>query len=151
MRSSISLTLNTQNPSPTELLQLARLAKEKALAPLSHFKVGAVLVTAEGNCYAGCNIENTSLSLSICAERVAFLKALSEGERSFLFLALASDAQTIITPCGACRQMIWEFAPDLTLLMGGQHGQFQQIKIAELLPQAFSFIPKPKPRDVASR
>ncbi len=124
-----------------QLIQLAQKAKERAIAPISGFKVGAVLVTSEGKRYFGCNIENVSLSLSICAERVAFLKALSEGETKFITLALISDSKDIVTPCGACRQLIWEFAPNITIVMGAGAGQgkMQTTKIADLLPQAFTF------------
>ena len=124
-----------------ELIQQATQAKKRAFAPISGFKVGAALVTSQGKCYLGCNIENISLSLSICAERVAFLKALSEGEREFAVLSLISDSEKIITPCGACRQLMWEFAPDLTIIMGNCRGEIQCVTIAELLPQAFNFSP----------
>ena len=138
-----AIPLNVKKPalSRQELIQQAEQAKKNAFAPISGFKVGAALVTSQGRCYLGCNIENISLSLSICAERVAFLKALSEGEREFTTLSLISDSDKIITPCGACRQLIWEFAPDLTLVMGNRHGEIQCITIGELLPQAFSFSP----------
>ncbi|MGA1875572.1 MAG: cytidine deaminase [bacterium] len=122
-----------------ELIYQANQAKERAIAPISGFRVGAALTTPQGRLYFGCNIENISLSLSICAERVAFLKALSDGEREFASLSLVSDAESMITPCGACRQLIWEFAPELTLIMANCHGEVKYAKIAELLPQAFTF------------
>ena len=92
------------------LISAARQALEMAIAPLSGYMVGAALLTAEGKIYSGCNIENTSLSLSICAERVALLKALSEGEREFKAIAIVSSGLSHCPPCGACRQMLYEFA-----------------------------------------
>ena len=123
-----------------QLFLKADQAKTRAFAPISGFRVGAALLTSKGKYYLGCNIENLSLSLSICAERVAFLKALSEGEREFSALCLVSDNEKIITPCGACRQLIWEFAPELTIIMGNSKGEIKQVKIADLLPQAFNFL-----------
>lgn len=123
-----------------ELIEQAAQAKERAIVPLSGFRVGAALLTTEGRCYLGCNIENTSLSLSICAERVAFLKALSEGEKSFQALAIVSDSEGIITPCGACRQLIWEFAPQITVIMNNPRGDVRWARIGDLLPQAFSYL-----------
>lgn len=141
MKTTIPLNVKKPGLSRQELIQQANQAKERAFAPISGFKVGAALITSQGLCYLGCNIENISLSLSLCAERVAFLKALSEGEREFITLSLISDSENIITPCGACRQLIWEFAPDLTIVMGNLRGEIQCITIAELLPQAFHFSP----------
>jgi len=123
-----------------QLFLKADQAKTRAFAPISGFRVGAALLTSKGKYYLGCNIENLSLSLSICAERVAFLKALSEGEREFSALCSVSDNEKIITPCGACRQLIWEFAPELTIIMGNSKGEIKQVKIADLLPQAFNFL-----------
>lgn len=144
MKNINSLNNNKIDLSLENLIRQATRAKERAFAPISGFKVGAALVTSQGKCYPGCNIENVSLSLSICAERVAFLKALSEGEREFTTLYLVSDAERIITPCGACRQLIWEFAPAITIVMGNCRGEIQRVKIADLLPQAFNFLPSPK-------
>jgi len=141
MNTTIPLNVKKIDISEQKLIQQANQAKNMAFAPISGFKVGAALVTSQGKIYLGCNIENISLSLSICAERVAFLKALSEGEREFTTLSLVSDSDKIITPCGACRQLIWEFAPDLTIIMGDSKGAIQCVKIAELLPQAFNFFP----------
>ncbi|MEW5803700.1 MAG: cytidine deaminase [bacterium] len=133
-------TIDEIDPSWRELMQKAGQAKEKAIAPISGFRVGAALLTAGGRCYLGCNIENISLSLSICAERVAFLKALSEGETSFSALAIVSDSESVVTPCGACRQLIWEFAPEITIIMGNPGGDIQWTRITDLLPQAFHYL-----------
>jgi len=131
------------DPAWLELIRKAGQVKEKAIAPISGFRVGAALLTAGGRCYLGCNIENISLSLSICAERVAFLKALSEGETRFEALAIISDSETVVTPCGACRQLIWEFAPAITIIMGNPGGDVQWAKITDLLPQAFHYLVAP--------
>ena len=128
------------DPEWLELVKKAGQVKEKAIAPISGFRVGAALLTSEGRCYLGCNIENISLSLSICAERVAFLKALSEGETRFEALAITSDSKEVVTPCGACRQLIWEFAPAITIIMGNPAGDVKLAKIADLLPQAFHYL-----------
>jgi cytidine deaminase len=136
---------NNMDPSWQELIQKASQIKDKAIAPISGFRVGAALLTAEGRCYLGCNIENISLSLSICAERVAFLKALSEGERRFEALAIVSDSETVVTPCGACRQLIWEFAPDITIIMANPAGAVQCARITDLLPQAFHYLGDSRP------
>lgn len=132
-------------PAWRELITQAGQAKEKAIALLSGFRVGAALLTAEDRCYQGCNIENISLSLSICAERVAFLKALSEGEKRFKALAIVSDSPRVITPCGACRQLIWEFAPDITIIMDNPQGDVQWARIGDLLPQAFYYLNSSRP------
>ncbi|MEW6378233.1 MAG: cytidine deaminase [bacterium] len=145
-RNSASLlAIDSIVPAWRELITQAGQAKEKAIALLSGFRVGAALLTAEDRCYQGCNIENISLSLSICAERVAFLKALSEGEKRFKALAIVSDSPRVITPCGACRQLIWEFAPDITIIMDNPQGDVQWARIGDLLPQAFYYLNSSRP------
>jgi len=144
-KASAQEAIDNIDPSWLELIRKAGQVKERAIAPISGFRVGAALLTAEGRCYLGCNIENISLSLSICAERVAFLKALSEGERKFDVLAVVSDSETVVTPCGACRQLIWEFAPDITVIMGNQRGDVRWARIADLLPQAFCYFTGTRP------
>ena len=119
------------------LISVARQALEMAIAPLSGYLVGAALLTAEGKIYSGCNVENTSLSLSICAERVALLKALSEGEREFKAIAIVSSGLSHCPPCGACRQMLYEFAPDIEVIMTDPKGRIISKKIEELLPFPF--------------
>ncbi len=119
------------------LISVARQALEMAIAPLSGYLVGAALLTAEGKIYSGCNIENTSLSMSICAERVALLKALSEGEREFKAIAIVSSGLSHCSPCGACRQMLYEFAPHIEVIMTDPKGRVISTKIEELLPFPF--------------
>ena len=117
-----------------QLISVARHALEMAIAPLSGYLVGAALLTAQGKIYSGCNIENISLSLSLCAERVALLKALSEGEREFKAIAIVSSGNACCTPCGACRQMLYEFAPHIEVIMTDPKGRINSMKIEKLLP-----------------
>ena len=127
------------------LIKEARQAQERAIAPLSGFRVGAALETKRGRIYTGCNIENLSLSLSICAERVALLKALSEGERDFRAMAIVTSSEKPASPCGACRQMLWEFAPDISLVLTGPEGNERKVFfIPELLPEPFDLNKNPK-------
>jgi cytidine deaminase len=124
------------------LIDKARVAREKAHTPFSGFKVGAALLCKGGRIYTGCNIENTSLSLSICAERVAFIKAISEGDLEFEKLAIVADTPVVTYPCGACRQMIWEFGHELQLVLANLEGKMEQTTIRDLLPDAFDFNPE---------
>ncbi|MDI6710021.1 MAG: cytidine deaminase [Thermoanaerobacterales bacterium] len=120
-----------------ELVERALAARSGAYAPYSGFEVGAALLAADGTVYTGANIENASYGLSICAERVAVFKAVSEGRREFTALAVASGGDDYCRPCGACRQVLAEFAPDLRLLMANARGDFRETRLAELLPEAF--------------
>ncbi len=95
-----------------KLVEAARSAREKAFAPFSNFQVGAALQTKGGKVFTGCNIENASYGLTLCAERVAIFKAISEGERDFTKLTVVADTDSLTPPCGACRQIIWEFCGD---------------------------------------
>jgi cytidine deaminase len=119
------------------LISLAREALERAIAPHSGFKVGAALVTDDGKTFTGCNIENPSLMLSMCAERVALMKALSEGASSFKAMAIVSDPDRYCYPCGACRQLLMEFAPGIVVYLGSD-GDVKKYSIEELLPHPFS-------------
>jgi len=119
-----------------ELSESARLAAGNAIAPYSGFRVGAALLTSNGVVYTGCNVENPSLSLSVCAEKVALFKALSEGEREFAAIAVYASNKEHCPPCGSCRQLLFEFAPDLLVLLVGKK-DFKLKKISELLPEAF--------------
>src|SRR2546423_4389539 len=98
-----------------DLIARAIEAREKALAPYSGFKVGAALEVKDGRIYTGCNIENVSYGLSICAERVALWKALSEGAHKFSEMAIVTDADNLTSPCGSCRQLLWEYCGDITI------------------------------------
>lgn len=118
------------------LIKEAEASKRNALAPYSGFVVGAALITDKGNIYRGCNIENPSLMMSFCAERAALLKALTEGERAFKSIAIVSDEGGYCFPCGTCRQMLYEFGPDLTIYLSSTDG-VKKYSISELLPHAF--------------
>ncbi len=125
-----------------ELALAAVGARESAYAPYSNFKVGAALLTENGKIYTGCNIENAAFSPTICAERVALFKAVSEGERLFSAIAVAGGGDSVVatTPCGVCRQVLTEFcAPSLkVLLVSGSEGEYKETSLGELLPSAFN-------------
>lgn len=118
-----------------ELFALAKEARENAYAPYSDFKVGAALLGESGTVYLGCNVENASFGLTVCAERVAFFKAISNGERSFRAIAIYADGKSV-PPCGACLQVMAEFG-DLDILLFDSKGSYVKWRISELLPQAF--------------
>lgn len=124
-------------PETNELIAAASEARSKALAPYSGFKVGAALRTNSGRIYAGCNIENASYGLSVCAERVALWKALSEGAREFSGLAIVTDAGVLTSPCGACRQLLWEYCGDITVHLHSLKGLDAQHRLSALLPFPF--------------
>lgn len=118
------------------LVNEAKAARKKAFAPYSRFTVGAALITDKGKIYHGCNIENPSLMLSFCAERAALINALVEGEKKFKALAIVSGNKDYCFPCGACRQMLAEFAPDVEIYLASGKG-IKKFSIAELLPHQF--------------
>ena len=120
-----------------ELIAKATAARENALAPYSGFKVGAALETRDGRVYTGCNIENASYGLTVCAERVALWKALSEGVREFRQIAVVTSAAIITSPCGACRQLLWEYCGDIAVHLHSLKGIDQQHRLADLLPLPF--------------
>ena len=119
------------------LIERAKTAQSQAVAPFSNFQVGAAVRTASGKVYTGCNIESASYGLTVCAERVAIWKALSEGEREFTELAVVADTETLTPPCGTCRQIIWEFARGATIVFANLSGKKETFHIADLLPLAF--------------
>lgn len=120
-----------------ELIEKAKEARELAFAPFSGFKVGAVLVAESGKIYTGCNIESASYGLTVCAERVAIWKAISENERAFRKLVVVADTENPTPPCGACRQIIWEFCGNITVTLANLNGKQETYKMEELLPKAF--------------
>ncbi len=120
-----------------DLAEAATVARENAVAPYSNFRVGAALETAGGIVYTGCNIENASYSLTVCAERVALFKAVSEGEKDFTALAVVTDTERLTPPCGACRQVIWEFCGDIPVTLSNLKGRSRTVKMSEILPNAF--------------
>ena len=119
------------------LTAAALAARENAHAPYSHFRVGAALEDSTGRVYTGCNVENATYGLTICAERVAVFKAMSEGARNFRRIAIAADTDALTPPCGACRQILWEFCGDVEILLVNLHGKTEIIQLKELLPRAF--------------
>jgi len=119
------------------LISAAKEARVRAHAPFSKFKVGAALETAAGEIVTGCNIENASYGLTLCAERVAIFKAVSEGQRKFTALAVAVDTDELTPPCGACRQIIWEFCGDIPVTMANLAGRTETMQMSDLLPKAF--------------
>jgi cytidine deaminase len=124
--------------SDTDLLiDIAKKARKCSLAPFSNFLVGAALRTPAGKIYTGCNIESASYGLTVCAERVAIWKALSECEREFTDLVIVVDTEQLTPPCGTCRQIIWEYTKDAKITLANLKGQSEVVDIRELLPKAF--------------
>ncbi len=122
----------------TELVRLALEVKEKAYSPYSKFKVGAALITSTGKVYTGVNIENASYGATNCAERTAVYKAVSEGEKKITVIAIASDSEELVFPCGICRQVLMEFGDkEMKVLCSKNNGEFEAFKLEELLPNAF--------------
>jgi len=119
------------------LVERAQEAMKNAIAPYSNFRVGAALLADSGKTYSGCNIENPSLTLSVCAERVAMLKALSQGERKFKALAIVSSSADYCPPCGACRQIFFEFSPEIEIILTDNRGSIITKSLKELLPFPF--------------
>jgi len=120
-----------------ELALLARRARKLAHAPFSKFKVGAALRTSTGEIVTGCNIENASYGLTICAERTAVFKAVSEGMRRFDAIAVVADSRRITPPCGPCRQILWEFCGDILVHMSNTRGRTRAMRLRDLLPLPF--------------
>lgn len=120
-----------------KLIELANEARERAFAPYSKFKVGAALETDEGEFFIGCNIESASYGLTVCAERVAIWKAVSEGKKNFKTIAVVVDTEELTPPCGVCRQIIWEFCHDIPVILANLKGKSEVIQMRELLPRAF--------------
>lgn len=112
-------------------------AKKSAFAPYSKFRVGAIVITDDEQIFSGCNIESSSYSLTICAERVALFKAISDGENKFKAIFIAADTEKPCTPCGACRQVIWELAGNVEVVMINKYGKFKTRMMKDLLPDAF--------------
>ncbi len=121
----------------SDLVAIARQARERARAEYSHFKVGAALETADGQVITGCNIENATYGLTICAERVAVFKALSEGHETFTRIAVVADTEEPTPPCGPCRQILWEFAGDIEVILANLHEEKGRYRLRDLLPLPF--------------
>jgi cytidine deaminase len=119
------------------LVAAARRARAHAVADYSGFRVGAAIETADGSIVTGCNIENATYGLTVCAERVAMFKALSEGHRAFRAVAVVAETETPTSPCGACRQILWEFAGDIPVTLANLHAITGHHRLADLLPHPF--------------
>jgi cytidine deaminase len=120
-----------------QLVEMAMKAREQAYAPFSKFRVGAAIVTQDGQVYTGCNIENASYGLTVCAERVAIFKAVSEGARRFAKVVVVADTDNLTPPCGACRQIIWEFCGDVPVVLANLRGQSTRYRMSKLFPRPF--------------
>lgn len=119
-----------------DLVKIAQKARENAYAPYSKFKVGAALETKTGKIYTGANVENSSFGLSMCAERIAIFKAVSEGEKEFKRLAIVADTKDVVSPCGACRQVMSEFG-NFKVILSNLNGEVKLTSVEKLLPGAF--------------
>jgi cytidine deaminase len=119
------------------LISAALQARENAHAPFSKFKVGAALEDADGRIHSGCNVENATFGLTVCAERIAVFKAISEGARGFKRVAVVADTETLTPPCGACRQILWEFCGDIEIVLANLSGKAETLRLGGLLPRPF--------------
>jgi cytidine deaminase len=119
------------------LIEAAKRARENAHAAFSNFRVGAALHATSGRIFGGCNVENATYGLTVCAERVAIFKAISEGERGFDAIAVVTDTDKLTPPCGACRQIIWEFCGDVPVILANLKGQVETIAMRDLFPKPF--------------
>lgn len=122
----------------TDALIAAALAvRENAFAPFSKFQVGAAIEDAAGRIHTGCNVENATYGLTVCAERVAVFKAISEGARQFRRVAVAADTEVLTPPCGACRQILWEFCGDVEIVLANLAGKTESYRLKDLFPKPF--------------
>ena len=124
-------------PAGTALVEAARAARLHAHAPFSRFQVGAALLTGEGRVFTGCNVENATYGLTVCAERVAVWKAVSEGYRAFTRIAVVADTAEPTPPCGACRQILWELGGDLEVILANLEAPKALYRMRDLLPHPF--------------
>ncbi len=120
-----------------KLIEAAKEARQKAFAPYSNFHVGAAVELENGEIISGCNVESASYGLTVCGERVAIWKAVSEGKNKFKKIAVVVDTDELTPPCGACRQIIWEFCGDIPVILSNLKGKIQTFQMSELLPHAF--------------
>ncbi|MGH9723413.1 MAG: cytidine deaminase [Bryobacteraceae bacterium] len=119
------------------LVDAARAARENAHAPFSKFKVGAAVEDESGRIHAGCNVENATYGLTLCAERVAIFKGVSEGAKRFRRVAVVADTEDLTPPCGACRQILWEFCGDVDIVLANLAGKTETFRLKELFPRPF--------------
>ena len=137
MRRSESMAIIAARSRCDELIAAARKVRTNAHAPYSKFRVGAALRAKSKKIYKGCNIENATYGLTVCAERVAAWKALSEGERGFTAIAIVADTAKLTPPCGACRQILWEFCGDIEIILANLRGKVETYRLSELFPKPF--------------
>ena len=121
-----------------QLAKRAQAARQHSFSPYSRFRVGAALLSKSGKVYTGCNVEISSFGLTMCAERTAMFKAISEGERHFTAIAVATDEDRFISPCGACRQVIIDLAGNIECILSDNSGAVKVIKMSDLLPYPFT-------------
>jgi cytidine deaminase len=121
-----------------DLIQAALGARRFAHAPFSRFQVGAALECEDGRVFGGCNIENSSYGLTMCAERTAAFRAVAEGARRFVRIAVAADTRPLTPPCGACRQVLWDLCGDIEIVLANLEGEVEVFRLSELLPRAFN-------------
>ena len=119
------------------LVEAARQVRRRAHAPFSHFKVGAALEDENGRIFSGCNVENATFGLTMCAERVAVFKAISEGAAKLVRIAVVADTETLTPPCGACRQILWEFCGDAELILANLTGKQETMTLKQIFPRPF--------------
>jgi len=131
-----------------ELIMAAAKARENAFAPFSQFRVGAAVETEDGEIITGCNVESASYGLTVCAERVAIWNAVSKGKKRITNIAVVVDTEDLTSPCGACRQIIWEFGGDIPVIMSNLNGKAETIRMKDLLPRAFDMtLLRPDPHE----
>jgi cytidine deaminase len=126
-----------QDAQHDALIAAARTAREHAHAPYSNFRVGAAVRAKSGRIFTGCNVENATFGLTLCAERVAIFKAISEGERGFDAVAVVADTGALTPPCGSCRQILWEFCGDAEVILANLNGKVERYRMSALLPKPF--------------
>jgi cytidine deaminase len=120
-----------------QLIEAARAARARAHAPFSKFKVGAAVEDDDGRIYSGCNVESASYGLTMCAERVAVFRAISEGTSKLVRMAVVADTERLTPPCGACRQVLWEFLGDAELILANLSGATEKLRIGQIFPRPF--------------
>ena len=120
-----------------QLIEAARAARERAHAPFSKFRVGAAIEDDDGRTYSGCNVESASYGLTMCAERVAVFRAISEGASKLVRMAVVADTEELTLPCGACRQILWEFLGDAELILANLSGATERLRISQIFPRPF--------------
>ena len=137
METPQSLRHNLRMSDYDLLITVAKQSRENAHAPYSNFRVGAALRATSGRVFGGCNVENATYGLTVCAERVAIFKAISEGERGFDAITVVTDTEALTPPCGACRQLIWEFCGDVPVILASLKGKTETIQMRDLFPKPF--------------